>query len=88
MFSPTGNKSNPIILFTKGAGESLSLQMQSGAAALGLDWMHSMQQARACAQGKITLQGNLDPCALYAPPALLKKNIDQLLAEEIGRAHV
>lgn len=74
-------KQVPVILFTKGAGESLALQMQSGADALGLDWMHSMKQARSCAQGKITLQGNLDPCALYAPPALLKKNIDQLLAE-------
>lgn len=32
----------------------------------------------------VTLQGNLDPCALYSPPDLLKKKTEDMV-EQFGR---
>jgi uroporphyrinogen decarboxylase len=41
--------------------------MKSGCAAVGLDWTADARAARRLAAGRIALQGNLDPAALFAP---------------------
>jgi uroporphyrinogen decarboxylase len=58
----------PVILFTKGGGPWLPAIIASGADAVGLDWTVDAREARALAQGKVALQGNLDPATLFAPP--------------------
>jgi uroporphyrinogen decarboxylase len=60
-------KKAPSILFTKGAGPWLGAMMKSGCAAVGLDWTSDARAARRLAAGRIALQGNLDPAALFAP---------------------
>jgi uroporphyrinogen decarboxylase len=57
----------PTIFFTKGGNPWLREMMQSGAAAIGLDWTCDARLARKLAAGKVALQGNLDPVALFAP---------------------
>ena len=57
----------PTILFTKGGNPWLAAMMASGAAAIGLDWTTDPRAARKLAAGKVALQGNLDPVALFAP---------------------
>ena len=61
-------KGVPRILFTKGGNPWLGAMMQSGCDAIGLDWTSDAREARRLAGGKIALQGNLDPVALFAPP--------------------
>ena len=61
-------KGVPRILFTKGGNPWLGAMMQSGCDAIGLDWTSDAREARRLASGKIALQGNLDPVALFAPP--------------------
>jgi uroporphyrinogen decarboxylase len=39
----------------------------SGADAIGLDWTADPRAARKLAAGRVALQGNLDPAALFAP---------------------
>ena len=39
----------------------------SGTDAVGLDWTVDPREARRIAAGRIALQGNLDPAALFAP---------------------
>jgi uroporphyrinogen decarboxylase len=58
----------PVILFTKGGGPWLAAIAQSGAQAVGLDWTTDARAARSLVSGKVALQGNLDPAALFAPP--------------------
>jgi len=57
----------PTIFFTKGGNPWLRAIMESGAAAIGLDWTSDPRAARTLAAGRVALQGNLDPVALFAP---------------------
>ncbi|XP_076759334.1 uroporphyrinogen decarboxylase isoform X1 [Xylocopa sonorina] len=59
----------PMIAFPKGATmNSLETLAKSGTyEVLGLDWTVDPLEARRRFGPDITLQGNLDPCALYAP---------------------
>jgi uroporphyrinogen decarboxylase len=57
----------PKILFTKGGSPWLAAMMASGADAIGLDWKTDPREARRLAAGRVALQGNLDPVALFAP---------------------
>ena len=57
----------PSILFTKGGNPWLGAMISSGSDAVGLDWTTDPAAARKLAAGRIALQGNLDPAALFAP---------------------
>jgi len=46
--------------------------MASGADAIGLDWTTDPREARRIGAGRLALQGNLDPVALFAPPAQVR----------------
>jgi uroporphyrinogen decarboxylase len=63
----------PTILFTKGGSPWLGAMMQSGCSAIGLDWTSDARLARKLAAGRIALQGNLDPAALFAPPERVRE---------------
>lgn len=60
------SKRVPVTVFAKGAHFSLPELNTSSCHVLGLDWNINAKEARAMAPHK-TLQGNFDPCALYAP---------------------
>jgi uroporphyrinogen decarboxylase len=56
----------PVTLFTKGGAQWLEAMADSGCNALGLDWTIDIDAARARVGDRVALQGNLDPCVLYA----------------------
>jgi uroporphyrinogen decarboxylase len=62
-----GQLSVPTILFTKGGNPWLASIAASGVSAMGLDWTTDARRAREIAGGRVALQGNLDPLALFAP---------------------
>jgi uroporphyrinogen decarboxylase len=62
----------PRILFTKGGNPWLGAMMASGADAVGLDWTSDPREARRISAGRVALQGNLDPVALFSPPAQVR----------------
>ena len=79
----------PRILFTKGGGQWLEDMAQSGADALGIDWQTPLAQARRLVGEKVALQGNLDPNALFAPPAVIGAETQRVLdAYGYGSGHV
>ena len=59
----------PSIVFTKGGGAWLDEIAAVGADVVGVDWTVNLGRARArgSATTPVALQGNLDPCALFAP---------------------
>lgn len=63
----------PVVLFTKGGGHWLEAMSETGCDALGLDWTVDIAQARARVGSKVALQGNMDPCVLYASPERVRE---------------
>ncbi|POZ50022.1 uroporphyrinogen decarboxylase [Methylovulum psychrotolerans] len=79
----------PTILFTKGGGLWLETMTDAGYDALGLDWQTDIGQARARVGGKVALQGNMDPIALYAQPDIIKEKVKTILSKYgSGSGHV
>lgn len=79
----------PIILFTKEGSEWLEYQMATGCDALGLDWKLPIGVARERVGEKVALQGNMDPCLLYASPERIKEEVACILASfGQGNGHV
>ena len=69
----------PVILFTKGGGQWLEAMADSGCDALGLDWTTDIGQARRRVGERVALQGNLDPCVLYASPEAIRRSVAKVL---------
>ena len=76
----------PVILFTKGGGEWLDHMAETGCDALGVDWTMDLADARALTGGRVALQGNLDPCVLYASPEVIRDEVGRVLAS-YGHGH-
>ena len=62
----TSSKYVPITLFTKGGGAFLEQIADTTCDAIGLDWTVELSDAKKRVGKKVALQGNLDPCVLYA----------------------
>ncbi|GAB4299787.1 MAG: uroporphyrinogen decarboxylase [Thiohalomonadaceae bacterium] len=75
-----GGRKVPVVLFTKGGGQWLEAMAEAGADALGLDWTMDIGAARARVGGKVALQGNMDPCVLYASPERIRAEVAAILA--------
>jgi len=69
----------PAILFTKGGNPWLGAMMKSGCAAVGLDWTCDARAARKLAGGRVALQGNLDPAALFAPETRVREEVRKVI---------
>ena len=79
----------PVILFTKGGGQWLEAMAASGCDALGLDWTTDLADARQRVGGRVALQGNMDPCLLYASPERIRAEAAAILASYgPGTGHV
>ena len=62
----------PNIVFTKGGGAWLPKIAAIGCDAVGVDWTTDLSDARQAVAGRVALQGNLDPSALFATPETLR----------------
>lgn len=79
----------PVILFTKGGGQWLEAMADTGADALGIDWTTDIGEARRRVGGRVALQGNMDPSALYGSPARIRAEVAAILASfGTGNGHV
>ncbi|OOZ37855.1 uroporphyrinogen decarboxylase [Solemya velesiana gill symbiont] len=79
----------PVILFTKGGGQWLQMMADTGCDGLGVDWTTDLADARARVQDKVALQGNIDPCILYASPERIRDEVGRVLASYgKGTGHV
>lgn len=83
------NPKIPVILFSKGVQYNLSKMADSGADCLGVDWTTDLSLARKLTQDKVALQGNLDPCVLYADDAVIENEVKKVLdSYGSGTGHV
>ncbi|HLY70833.1 MAG TPA: uroporphyrinogen decarboxylase [Puia sp.] len=68
-----------VIVFAKGAWQSLESMSATGAHGLGIDWCIEPEMARKLAGIKMILQGNFDPAKLLSPIPVIKKEVKQML---------
>lgn len=71
----------PVIVFTKNGGLWLEQIAAIGADCVGLDWTIDIGEARARIGNKVSLQGNMDPATLYAPPARIREEVALILKQ-------
>src|SRR3954467_4853156 len=65
----------PKIHFGVGTGELLGAMGSAGADVVGVDWRTPLQQAVRRVGPDKAVQGNLDPCVLFAPPDLIESEV-------------
>ncbi|MTI62939.1 uroporphyrinogen decarboxylase [Methylophaga sp.] len=70
----------PVTMFTKGGGQWLEWMAETGVNGVGLDWTTDIGEARRRVGDKVTLQGNMDPCVLYASPERVEQEVATILA--------
>ena len=79
----------PNIVFTKGGGAWLNKIAAIGCDAVGIDWTTDLHEARQAVGGRVALQGNLDPAALFSAPEVLRAETQRVLASYgEGAGHV
>ncbi|XP_064624673.1 uroporphyrinogen decarboxylase-like [Lineus longissimus] len=71
----------PMVVFAKDAHHSIEDLSASGYDVVGLDWGIKPKNARRLAGASVTLQGNLDPCALFAS----KEEIAKMARDMVDR---
>lgn len=71
----------PITVFAKGAYFALEDMAKLNCETIGLDWNMDIQQSRKILGQNKTLQGNLDPCALYGTYETIEKATRKMLDE-------
>jgi uroporphyrinogen decarboxylase len=70
----------PIVVFAKGAHHTLDALADTDYDVISLDWTMAPEGTRELVGDRAVLQGNLDPCALYAPPDALRREVQHMLA--------
>jgi len=80
-------KDIPLIVFAKGAAITLEELSKINCAALSLDWTIEPHHARSVIGADRVLQGNLDPCVLYAENDIIKKETTDMLTQ-FGKNHI
>ena len=69
----------PCILFSKGCNHALSDLSQMDCDALGVDWSIDIADAFAQVNGRVALQGNLDPAVLYASEEVIEQEVIKVM---------
>lgn len=77
----------PVTVFAKGAFFALAEMQNVACNTVGLDWNMNVAEAKKMLPNK-TLQGNLDPCALYGTEEQVITATKKMLANFRGHSHI
>ena len=75
----------PVIHFGTGTATLLPLMREAGGDVIGLDWRVELDRGWAAVGHDVGVQGNLDPAALLARPAVFRERVQAILARAGGR---
>ncbi|MFQ5529216.1 MAG: uroporphyrinogen decarboxylase family protein, partial [Gemmatimonadota bacterium] len=78
----------PLLYFPRGSAHLLERVSSFQVDVVGIDWRTALTRARAVLGTDVTLQGNLDPAALFAPRDRLEQRIDHVLRQAGEGRHV
>jgi len=69
----------PVTIFAKGAYFALGEFSKTSCRTIGLDWNMNVEESRKIIGNDKTLQGNLDPCVLYADFKTIEAKTEKML---------
>lgn len=78
----------PLTLFSKGAHHSYGSLAHLDCNTIGVDWQIDVRRARELTGDSKTLQGNLDPCALYASHEKVAEYTNKMLNSFENKRHI
>lgn len=78
----------PVTLFAKGAWYAVKDLAEMDCNTIGLDWTMDVEAARSLVGDTRTLQGNLDPCALYSSDDELIRMTTEMLSKFDNKRHI
>jgi uroporphyrinogen decarboxylase len=81
-------KDVPVTVFSKGAISSLNEICELDCNTIGLDWNMNIENVRSCLGESKTIQGNLDPCALYASHSDVEQATIRLMNSFTSKRHI
>jgi uroporphyrinogen decarboxylase len=81
-------KEVPLTIFSKGAFTSVNAIAKLNCNTVGIDWNMDMVTIRKNIGESRTLQGNLDPCALYASHAEVERLTNNMLNSFSSKRHI
>lgn len=77
----------PTTIFAKGAWHSIKEMAESSCNVVGLGWTDNPERVRKLVGKDKILQGNLDPCALYADPKTIESKTKEMISK-FGGNHI
>jgi uroporphyrinogen decarboxylase len=78
----------PITIFSKGAITSVPAIARLNCNTVGLDWNMDVSEIRNFIGESRTIQGNLDPCALYSSHSEVEKRTIKMLDSFTSKRHI
>lgn len=75
----------PVIHFGTGTGDLLPHMHEAGGTVMGADWRIDLDVAWERVGHHVPIMGNLDPLTLFAPQAILQREVARILAQAGGR---
>jgi len=79
----------PLILFVHDGAHLVDAMLEAGADVISLDWRVDLADAARRTGARASVQGNLDPCALWAPPEQIAGWVEELAeAARPARGHI
>lgn len=69
----------PMTVFSKGSWYALDDLCDAGYNAVSIDWLYKPEDAVKVADGRVTLQGNLDPGIMYGTEDVITKKVEQMI---------
>ena len=69
----------PVIHYGNGVGHLLEVLLETGVDVLSIDWRVDPAEAIRRTRGRVALQGNLDPCVLFAPVDVVRRETTRVL---------
>lgn len=78
----------PVTVFAKGAYFARKKMGKLNCETIGLDWNMSIEASRRLIGDDKTLQGNLDPCVLYASDKEIERQTSKMLEKFGGHRHI
>lgn len=78
----------PVTIFAKGAFYARKEIAMTSCSVIGLDWNMDIRESRALVGSSKTLQGNMDPCLLYAQDDVIVRETERMLEEFGPQRHI
>lgn len=88
LFQRLQSRGRPGIYYVNGIGPLLEQAHLTGAAVIGADWRVPLDEVRRRCGGERVVQGNLDPAALFGPPAEIAAAVRRMIGLTGGRGHI